>query len=40
MNQKKQMIHEFAKKYFDLYRNPKTTNSQVEDRFAEECFAP
>ena len=39
MNQKKLMIHEFAKKYFDLYRSPKTTNFQVEEGFAEECFS-
>lgn len=39
MNQKRMMIHEFAKKYFDLYRSPKTTNFQVEEGFAEECFA-
>lgn len=36
MNQK---INAFAMKYLDLYRNPKTTNIQVEETFADECFA-
>ncbi len=36
MNQK---INAFAMKYLDLYRNPQTTNIQVEETFADECFA-
>ena len=36
MNQK---INAFATKYLDLFRNPKTTNIQVEETFADECFA-
>lgn len=36
MNQK---VNAFAMKYLDLYRNPKTTNIQVEETFADECFA-
>lgn len=34
-----QKINAFAMKYLDLYRNPKTTNIQVEETFADECFA-
>ena len=32
-------VNAFAMKYLDLYRNPKTTNFQVEEKFADECFA-
>ncbi len=32
-------VNAFAMKYLDLYRNPKTTNFQVEETFADECFA-
>jgi len=39
MNRKIQMINEFANKYFDLFRSPKTSNFQVEEGFADECFA-
>lgn len=35
----KQKINAFAQKYFDLYRSPNTTNFQVEEGFADECFA-
>lgn len=34
-----QKINAFAMKYLDLYRNPQTTNIQVEETFADECFA-
>lgn len=34
-----QKVNAFAMKYLDLYRNPKTTNIQVEETFADECFA-
>lgn len=32
-------IHEFANFYFDIFRDPKSTNFQVEEGFAEKCFA-
>ena len=32
-------IHDFADHYFNLYRDPRTTNKQVCDGFAEKCFA-
>lgn len=32
-------IYAFAKYYFDLYRNPKSTNFQVEEGFADKCFS-
>ena len=35
----KEKIHEFAKFYFDIFRDPKATNFQVEEGFAEKCFA-
>lgn len=31
-------IHDFADHYFNLYRDPRTTNKQVCDGFAEKCF--
>ena len=36
MNQK---VNAFAMKYLDLYRNPQTTNIQLKEIFADECFA-
>ena len=35
----KERIHEFANLYFDIFRDPKATNFQVEEGFAEKCFA-
>ena len=35
----KKKIHEFANLYFDVFRDPKATNFQVEEGFAEKCFA-
>ncbi len=35
----KEQIHAFANHYFDIFRNPKATNFQVEEGFAEKCFA-
>lgn len=32
-------IYEFAKYYFNIFRNPQSTDSQVEEGFAEKCFA-
>ena len=32
-------IYAFAKYYFNLYRNPKATNFQVEEGFADKCFS-
>ena len=32
-------IYAFAKYYFNLYRNPKSTNFQVEEGFADKCFS-
>lgn len=32
-------IHAFANHYFDIFRDPKATNLQVEEGFAEKCFA-
>lgn len=32
-------IHDFADHYFNLYRDPRTTNQQVCDGFADKCFA-
>ena len=32
-------IYAFAKYYFNIYRNPKATNFQVEEGFAEKCFS-
>ncbi len=32
-------IHEFANRYFDIFRNPSSTASQVEGNFADECFS-
>lgn len=32
-------IYAFAKYYFNIYRNPKSTNFQVEEGFAEKCFS-
>ena len=35
----KERIHAFANHYFDIFRDPKATNFQVEEGFAEKCFA-
>lgn len=32
-------IHEFAVKYSRLYVNPQTTEREVEEGFADQCFA-
>lgn len=32
-------IYAFAKYYFNIYRNPKSTNFQVEEGFADKCFS-
>lgn len=32
-------IYEFAKYYFNIFRNPQSTNGQVEEGFVEKCFA-
>ena len=32
-------IYAFAKYYFNIYRNPKATNFQVEEGFADKCFS-
>lgn len=34
-----QRIHDFAVKYQKLYENPKTTEADVSEGFAEQCFA-
>lgn len=35
-----QDIHAFAVKWFDMFRNTKTVNHEVEDStFADECFS-
>ena len=31
-------IHEFADKYYSLYVNSQTTEHEVEDGFADQCF--
>ena len=35
----KKEIYAFAKYYFNIYRNPKATNFQVEEGFADKCFS-
>lgn len=35
----KEQIHAFANHYFDIFRDPKASNFQVEEGFAERCFA-
>ena len=35
----KEQIHAFANHYFDIFRDPKASNFQVEEGFAEKCFA-
>lgn len=35
----KKAIHEFAVKYHSLYVNPQTTECEVKDGFADQCFA-
>lgn len=35
----KEKIHEFANHYFNIFRDPKASNIQVEEGFAEKCFA-
>lgn len=35
----KERIHAFANHYFDIFRDPKASNFQVEEGFAEKCFA-
>ena len=37
--QMKKEIYAFAKYYFNIYRNPKATNFQVEEGFADKCFS-
>ena len=32
-------IYAFAKYYFNIYRNPKSTNFQAEEGFADKCFS-
>ena len=32
-------IHEFAAKFCRLYMNPQTTEREVEEGFADQCFA-
>lgn len=32
-------VYAFAKYYFNIFRNPKSTNSQVEEGFADKCFS-
>ncbi len=32
-------IHEFASRHFDIFRNPSSSNIQVEEGFADECFS-
>lgn len=32
-------IYAFAKYYFNIYRNPKASNFQVEEGFADKCFS-
>ena len=34
-----QDIYAFAKYYFNIFRNPKASNFQVEEGFAEKCFS-
>lgn len=34
----KEQIHAFANHYFDIFRDPKASNFQVEEGFAEKCF--
>ena len=31
-------IHDFAKRYRDIYKNHNTTESDVSDNFSEQCF--
>lgn len=35
----KEQIHAFANHYFDIFRDSKAANFQVEEGFAEKCFA-
>ena len=35
----KERIHAFANHYFDIFRDPNASNFQVEEGFAEKCFA-
>ena len=35
----KEQIHAFANHYFDIFRDPKASNFQVGEGFAEKCFA-
>ena len=35
----KEQIHAFANHYFDIFRDPNASNFQVEEGFAEKCFA-
>lgn len=35
----KEKIYEFANHYFNIFRDPKATNRQVEEDFADKCFA-
>lgn len=35
----KEQIHAFAIRYFDIFRNPSSTDRQVVEGFADECFS-
>lgn len=35
----KERIHEFATRYLDIFRNPSSTDQQVVEGFADECFS-
>lgn len=35
----KERIHAFAERYFNIFRNPSSTNRQTEENFADECFS-
>ena len=34
-----QKLHQFAEKYYQLYKNPNTRDRDVFEGFAEECFS-
>ena len=38
-NQTTHPLHQFAQKYYTLYTSPSTTEPEVEEHFADECFA-
>ncbi|MFZ7119517.1 MAG: hypothetical protein ACOWWH_01020 [Eubacteriaceae bacterium] len=37
--EKEKEVHEFAVKWFEKYRSPKTKESEVEEGFSEECIS-